>query len=489
VRRLEIQDPDRPESQIVVLGDTFQHLGERNVVRGAVAEIEETAAAIYLTVRGVGWIAVEKFPVAMDLEVRRFAAGILVESFGKGSPGWDDDDTAPLTRVGVATTRKNDSPPTSMVEVQTQKAINSGGSIVLAGPLKLSNGRLIVTKPFRKRFYPIGGSQASVDVSGSVNRQIGCLRFLLFGWLAVAFKKRKDDRVVTVTVGTPRWTVVEHVPASSERSARMLVARINAEAGVSAEGSGTTEPNPVGYVVLALIGVLFVIAAVGARRGGNSANTAAIFTTSPLSESTVDLSSPDEVSTAQEESLASSEVLCVKSPDLVLNVRSSPSAPAGNVNGGDNIVDVLHNGDCGIEVVDPDPVGGFVRTRHNGIDGWMKRKWLVDRLDLSAESSWTSLGDFVLPNGQPGSFEYQSIRGSEPGQILVNYRIETETRRYFDAWTIDCVNLTASYTRTERYSAAGRYLSSNKAARPAFEPSAEGSPNFPVSEAECPLGE
>lgn len=88
---------------------------------------------------------------------------------------------------------------------------------------------------YGKEGGPIAGARASVETAGEIDKRITATRLVLTGPLALAWRKKKDQRELYLTVEGPGYGFVVTVDPKKGQDARSFAARINALAGVAAQ--------------------------------------------------------------------------------------------------------------------------------------------------------------------------------------------------------------------------------------------------------------
>jgi Short C-terminal domain/Domain of unknown function (DUF4429) len=92
---------------------------------------------------------------------------------------------------------------------------------------------------------PIDGARATVDTAGQLSRRITATRLVLTGPLALAWRKKKDERELYLLIEGDGWAVSVQVDARRGAEARDFAAKINALGSSTAHAhsdSGTSAP-------------------------------------------------------------------------------------------------------------------------------------------------------------------------------------------------------------------------------------------------------
>lgn len=102
--------------------------------------------------------------------------------------------------------------------------------------LKISNGYI----SHRSGSGPIAGARATVESSGDIERRITATRLVTLGVFALALRKKKDHRVLWVTIEGTGFQILTKASGGgmSEQSARRWVVRFNNLATALANSQG-----------------------------------------------------------------------------------------------------------------------------------------------------------------------------------------------------------------------------------------------------------
>lgn len=89
------------------------------------------------------------------------------------------------------------------------------------------DGKAVMTKRPGEGGYIEGGAVARVESSGDIQSRVTLTRVLLTGPFALALRKRKDNRVLFLTIEGNGWSVVRELKPGSEGDARRFAAAVN----------------------------------------------------------------------------------------------------------------------------------------------------------------------------------------------------------------------------------------------------------------------
>lgn len=92
----------------------------------------------------------------------------------------------------------------------------------------------------------VAGAHATVDTAGQLSRRMTATRLVLTGPLALAWRKKKDDREVYLLIEGQGWAISAPVDPKRGAQARDFAAKINAAAsaaGASAPPAETPAPD------------------------------------------------------------------------------------------------------------------------------------------------------------------------------------------------------------------------------------------------------
>lgn len=96
--------------------------------------------------------------------------------------------------------------------------------------------------------HPLAGLAARVEDAGQLNRRITATRIMTTGPFALAWRKRRDDRSVFLTVEGPGVAVVREIKVKNTpgapAAARLFAAKVNAASGVLGPAEGATAVAP-----------------------------------------------------------------------------------------------------------------------------------------------------------------------------------------------------------------------------------------------------
>lgn len=90
---------------------------------------------------------------------------------------------------------------------------------------------------------PVAGARATVDTAGQMRHRITATRLVLTGPLALAWRKKKDDRELFLTVEGQGFAICVAVDPRDGKRARQFAARINSLASKASQ-SLPAPPSP-----------------------------------------------------------------------------------------------------------------------------------------------------------------------------------------------------------------------------------------------------
>jgi hypothetical protein len=110
----------------------------------------------------------------------------------------------------------------------------AAGIIASFADLKLTKTHVIVGGRDSTKRYPLGGARAEVESAGDLSKRITATRLLATGVVALAWRKRKDDRSVFLTVEGPGVSLIREVQVKDNENAqvqaRSFAVRLNSAA-------------------------------------------------------------------------------------------------------------------------------------------------------------------------------------------------------------------------------------------------------------------
>lgn len=80
---------------------------------------------------------------------------------------------------------------------------------------------------YNREHQPVAGVTATVETVGALNTRITATRLLATGPLALALRKKKDDRELFLTIDGPAFQWVISVDPKKQREAREFAAKVN----------------------------------------------------------------------------------------------------------------------------------------------------------------------------------------------------------------------------------------------------------------------
>ena len=108
------------------------------------------------------------------------------------------------------------------------------GTLVRFDDLGLTRTQLLEGYGPSPTAHGLEGLRASVDSVGQLSRRVTLTRVALVGVIALALRKREDDRSVFLTIEGPSAAIVREIPVGSDRrvqrTARQFAAAINSAA-------------------------------------------------------------------------------------------------------------------------------------------------------------------------------------------------------------------------------------------------------------------
>lgn len=138
----------------------------------------------------------------------------------------------------------------SWLAIRSNAKDKEAGIIASFSDLKLNKTHVIVGGRDSTKRYPLDGASAFVEDAGQLSKRITATRVLATGVVALAWRKRKDDRSTFLTIQGPGVSLVrevriednEHAPAM----ARSFAARVNsavAALGAAGQVSAVSAPH------------------------------------------------------------------------------------------------------------------------------------------------------------------------------------------------------------------------------------------------------
>lgn len=116
----------------------------------------------------------------------------------------------------------------------SSKRDSDAGIIASFSGLKLSRTHVIEGGRDSAKRYPLDGASAFVEDAGQLSKRITATRALATGVVALAWRKRKDDRSIFLTIQGPGVALVREVRVEDNKDApaeaRAFAARVNATA-------------------------------------------------------------------------------------------------------------------------------------------------------------------------------------------------------------------------------------------------------------------
>jgi hypothetical protein len=91
---------------------------------------------------------------------------------------------------------------------------------------------------------PVAGAHAVVDTAGEIDKRITATRLILTGPIALAWRKKKDQRELYLIVEGPGYGIVKKIDPDKGMEARQFAAAVNAAATKAGATPSPAEPAP-----------------------------------------------------------------------------------------------------------------------------------------------------------------------------------------------------------------------------------------------------